>query len=66
MKFCKFNIVIFLTLAAFKIGNLQAQDAETIKKMAISQGMQTMFDDGLEKVKKGLTSLEEIMRVSKE
>ena len=34
--------------------------------MAVSQGMATMFDDGLDKVKQGETSLEEIMRVAKE
>jgi type IV pilus assembly protein PilB len=42
------------------------EDSVKIKEMAISQGMTTMFDDGLEKVKRGITSLEEIMRVTKE
>ena len=41
-------------------------DAEKIEEYAKSNGMETMFDDGLEKVKQGLTSLEEIMRVAKE
>lgn len=44
----------------------QKADSETIENFAIKEGMQTMFDDGLEKVKQGLTSLEEIMRVAKE
>ncbi len=40
-------------------------DAETISKKAIESGMNTMIDDGLEKAKKGLTTIEEILRVSK-
>ena len=35
-----------------------------IKEAAYSEGMKTLFEDGLEKVKQGLTSLEEIMRVA--
>lgn len=42
------------------------EDSTKIKKMAMEQGMTTMFDDGLEKVKQGITSLSEIMRVTKE
>jgi type IV pilus assembly protein PilB len=41
-------------------------DSSDIETQAISDGMDTMFDDGLEKVKQGQTSLEEIMRVAKE
>lgn len=37
--------------------------AEAIKKVAISEGMQTLKDDGFQKVLKGITSIEEIMRV---
>lgn len=40
--------------------------SDTIQERAIEQGMQTMFDDGLEKVKQGITTLEEIMRVARE
>lgn len=45
---------------------VQKADASDIQQLAIEQGMDTMFDDGLEKVKQGVTSLEEIMRVAKE
>lgn len=37
--------------------------SEEIKKVAVEQGMSTLKDDGLEKAKMGLTSLEEIFRV---
>lgn len=37
--------------------------SEEIKKVAVEQGMSTLKDDGLEKARKGLTSLEEIFRV---
>jgi len=42
------------------------KDAETIQKMAVSKGMTTMIDDGLREVAKGVTSLEEVLRVVKE
>ena len=37
-----------------------------IKKIAASGGMTTMLEDGLEKVKKGETTIEEILRVIQE
>lgn len=37
--------------------------ADEIKKVAISEGMNTLRDDGFAKVLKGITSIEEIMRV---
>ena len=36
-----------------------------IKAVAIQQGMITLRDDGLEKVRMGLTSIEEVARVVK-
>jgi len=36
---------------------------DEIKRVAISQGMKTLRQDGFEKVRLGITSLEEIMRV---
>ncbi|MFH1012589.1 MAG: GspE/PulE family protein, partial [Candidatus Peregrinibacteria bacterium] len=41
-------------------------NAETIKKKAIEEGMTTMFDDAMEKVLNGLTTIEELLRVVKE
>ncbi|MDP2585963.1 MAG: GspE/PulE family protein [Candidatus Levybacteria bacterium] len=40
-------------------------DADVILQKAIDEGMTTMLDDGLEKVLKGLTTIEEILRVTK-
>ncbi len=40
-------------------------DSDEIAKQAIADGMQTMLDDGLDKVIKGLTSIEEVLRVTK-
>lgn len=42
------------------------EDASKIKELAMEQGMRTMFDDGLEKVKQGVTSMSELLRVAKE
>jgi type IV pilus assembly protein PilB len=37
-----------------------------LRKKAIAGGMTTMFEDGLDKVQKGITTIEEILRVVKE
>jgi len=42
------------------------KSANDIKKMAISLGMSTLFDDGLEKLKNGTTTVEEVLRVVEE
>src|SRR5919106_1705718 len=41
----------------------ERKSSEEIKKVAVEQGMVTLRDDGLEKVRAGMTSLEEIFRV---
>jgi type IV pilus assembly protein PilB len=38
-------------------------DPEKIKEVARSFGMQTMLEDGLDKVQRGITTLEEVLRV---
>lgn len=40
-------------------------DSDEINKQAVIEGMTTMLDDGLDKVKKGFTTLEEVLRVTK-
>ncbi len=45
---------------------LKNADAQTIKRMAISQGMDTMRDDGARKVLKGLTTVEEVLAATQE
>jgi type IV pilus assembly protein PilB len=41
------------------------QDADAILQKAVEEGMTTMLDDGLDKILKGLTTLEEVLRVTK-
>ncbi len=42
---------------------LRRASAAEIKKIAIKNGMTTMFEDGFNKVKEGLTTVEEVLRV---
>ena len=42
------------------------EEAGTIQKLAIAEGMQTLYENGLVKVIEGITTLEEIMRVTSE
>ncbi len=44
---------------------IQKQDSATIRKAAMSEGMTTLLEDGLSKVSKGVTTLEEVLRVIK-
>lgn len=43
----------------------EKQDSDIITKQAIKEGMNTMLDDGLLKVAKGITTVEEVLRVTK-
>jgi general secretion pathway protein E len=51
-----------------KIRNLVLRhaDAHDIEEAAVSGGMTTMYEDGLQKVLAGVTSLEEVLRVTQE
>jgi type IV pilus assembly protein PilB len=44
---------------------VERASAEAIKSVAVQQGMITLRDDGLEKVRMGITSIEEVARVVK-
>jgi len=39
--------------------------ADEIRKIAISKGMGTLFSDGISKAKEGITTVEEVLRVTK-
>lgn len=41
------------------------KDAQIVLAQAIKEGMTTMLDDGLQKVAKGITTIEEVLRVTK-
>jgi general secretion pathway protein E len=43
---------------------MQNNDAATIREMAVARGMPTIRDDGAEKVRRGQTSVSEILRVT--
>jgi general secretion pathway protein E len=45
---------------------LSTADSTTIKKKSIESGMTTLRLDGAEKILKGLTSIDEVMRVTEE
>jgi general secretion pathway protein E len=45
---------------------LKSADAQTIKRVANAQGMDTMRDDGARKVLKGLTTVEEVLAATQE
>lgn len=45
---------------------LRSADAQTIKRKAIEQGMDTMRDDGARKVMRGITSVEEVLAATQE
>lgn len=56
-----------LMMMTSKVRELSFQGASTqeIRKVAISQGMKTLFRDAISKAMKGLTTLEEVARVAK-
>jgi general secretion pathway protein E len=39
-------------------------DSQSVKSEAVSQGMKTLRADGFEKVLKGITTIEEVLRVT--
>ncbi len=43
----------------------QKKDADVIREAARKEGMTTMLDDGLEKITRGYTTVEEVLRVTK-
>ena len=44
---------------------IDKNDSDAIAKEAIAEGMTTMIDDGLDKVAHGITTIEEVLRVTK-
>ena len=44
---------------------VERSDSDILLKKAIEEGMTTMLEDGLDKTVKGLTTIEEVMRVTK-
>ncbi len=44
---------------------VENENLDTIREKALEQGMTTMFEDGLKKVATGITSVEEVIRVTR-
>lgn len=42
------------------------KDSDIIQKIAVKNGMTTIFEDGINKIIKGLTTIDEVLRVTKE
>jgi type II secretory ATPase GspE/PulE/Tfp pilus assembly ATPase PilB-like protein len=42
---------------------LKKASASEIKKIAVSQGMTTMLEDGIDKAKQGITTIDEVLRI---
>jgi general secretion pathway protein E len=49
-----------------KSGIIRNVDAATLKKLAVQSGMRTLRDDGVQRVLAGVTSFDEVMRVTRE
>ena len=45
---------------------LKHADAQDLRRVAVAEGMRSMFQDGLRKAVQGVTSIEEVMRVTRE
>lgn len=45
---------------------IDRKSAATIKEISVKNGMHTMLEDGLEKIKQGLTTVEEVLRVTRQ
>lgn len=45
---------------------LARKDAETIRALAIGSGMRTLAEDGLRRIREGATTLEEVLRATRE
>lgn len=60
-------IIEFLMMSdAIRRQIIKHEEAHEIQQQAIKEGMQTMYEDGLGKVLQGITTLEEVLRVTAE
>jgi len=57
---------ILMVSDAVRAELMKGSDASTIKKVALSEGMATLRQDAAQKVLQGLTSVEEVLRVTQE
>ncbi|MDD4915904.1 MAG: type II secretion system ATPase GspE [Methylococcales bacterium] len=58
-------IIEFLTMSdSIRKQVMKHEEAYAIQQQAVAEGMQTMYEDGLSKALKGVTTLEEVLRVT--
>lgn len=63
------RVGIFETLVvdeAIRQAIIDRRDAAAINELAIKNGMRSMIENGIEKVREGITTIEEVLRVTKE
>ena len=51
---------------AIKTTILKTSDSNIIKKQAVSEGLHTLREDGARKVEDGITTIEEVLRVTQQ
>jgi len=51
---------------SMRSGILRGLDAGALQQLAVQAGMHTLYDDGLRKVAAGVTSLDELLRVTQD
>ena len=54
---------VLVTSPALREAILRKASSDEMRTIAIEEGMTTMLDDGFEKIRKGITTIEEILRV---
>jgi type IV pilus assembly protein PilB len=57
---------VLLVDEAIRDAIMQKKNADEIHNLAVKNGMTTMVDDGMAKVKQGITTIEEVLRVARE
>jgi len=63
----RISIVEMLTMSdGIRSQVMQHASAGDIRSLAIQQGMRSMFEDGMRKVMAGVTTIEEVLRVTRE
>ncbi|HSR72826.1 MAG TPA: type II secretion system protein GspE, partial [Kiloniellales bacterium] len=59
-------IEVLVTTDAIRRHILEHAEAQDLHRTAVAEGMRTMYDDGMLKALAGLTTVEEVLRVTRE
>jgi type IV pilus assembly protein PilB len=55
---------LMLMTSAIREMTFKGESTQALRKMARKQGMRTLFEDGMVKALKGLTTLDEVLRIT--